>query len=215
MLSLQSAELLVEEQLDLMGKASSTGYFLMGVTILVLLATACSPAAPTLAPTPTPTSMTMGQMTSEPADGSKGADEYAPLVKGFYQGGEVQFIHTEASDPQVASMLTMMMGPEVVLVPGLAESPGPVLAEVYVFTNGIEGSGPFGFQPDVFDSAPDDEAYSPLRSVNLVAWAEGATPRELRSAEEVKAAEAGGEITIERPGVVVNMPILVWPGGQR
>jgi hypothetical protein len=206
---------MAQEQLDKMGKVSNTGYFLVGTTVLVFMAAACSPAAPTLTPAPTPTSMTMGQMTSDPADGSKGADEFAPLVKGFYQGGEVQFIHTEASDPQVAEMLTRMMGPKVALVPDLAEIPEPVLANVYVFTNGIEGSGPFGFQPDVFDSAPDDEAYSPLRSVNLVAWAEGATPRELRSAEEVKAAEAGGEITIERPGVVVNMPVLVWPGGQR
>jgi hypothetical protein len=100
-------------------------------------------------------------------------------------------------------------------VPDLAEIPEPALSNVYVFTNGIEGSDPFGFQPDVFDSVPGDEAYSPLRSVNLVAWKEGVTPRELRSTEEVQTAEANGELTIERPGVVVNMPVLVWPGGQR
>jgi len=31
----------------------------------------------------------------------------------------------------------------------------------------------------------------------------------------VKETEAKGEVTIERPGVVVNMPFLTWPGGRR
>ena len=39
--------------------------------------------------------------------------------------------------------------------------------------------------------------------------------RVLKSAAEVKDAEAKGELTIERPRVVVNMPMLTWPGGQR
>jgi hypothetical protein len=32
----------------------------------------------------------------------------------------VFFIHTEASDPDVASLLTEMMGPQVMIVPSLA-----------------------------------------------------------------------------------------------
>lgn len=35
---------------------------------------------------------------------------------------EILFIHTEASDPKVAELLTRMMGPKVVVVPGLAKS---------------------------------------------------------------------------------------------
>ncbi len=66
----------------------------------------------------------------------------APPVGGFYRGGQVLFIHTEASDPQVASMLTQMMGPQVVLVPGLAQSPQSLLAAVYGFTNGVKGAAP-------------------------------------------------------------------------
>jgi len=37
----------------------------------------------------------------------------------------------------------------------------------------------------------------------------------LKSAAAVKEAEARSEVTIERPGIVVNMPMLTWPGGQR
>jgi hypothetical protein len=142
-------------------------------------------------------------------------DDLAPLALGYYNGGEVYFIHPEASDEGVAGVLTEMMGPDVLWVPSLANIPAELLGNVYVFTNGIAAMGPLGFQPDVFDSVPGDEAYTPLRAVNLVTWQDGIEARELMSADEVLAAEAAGEIAIEQPGVVVNMPILVWPDGQR
>ncbi|MBI5670813.1 MAG: hypothetical protein HZC41_22705 [Chloroflexi bacterium] len=142
-------------------------------------------------------------------------DDLAPLAMAYYDGETVYFIHPEASDPDVADVLTEMMGPEVIAVPSLAEIPEELLGNVYVFTNGIEAMGPLGFQPDVFDSVPGDEDYTPLRAVNLVTWQDDAEPRELKSVEEIEAAEAAGDIVIERPGVVVNMPILVWPGGER
>jgi hypothetical protein len=138
-----------------------------------------------------------------------------PPVKGFYNGQEILFIHTEASDQQVASMLTMMMGSPVIVVPGLKEVPQSSLADVYVFNNGVKGSGPFGFQPDVFSSVPSDRNYSPLRAVNLVTWKEGVPARELKSLNEIKDAEAKGELALSSSGFVVNMPIVRWPGGQR
>lgn len=138
-----------------------------------------------------------------------------PPVKGFYNGSEISFIHTEASDPRVAEMLTRMMGPRVLVVPSLKEIPARLLADVYVFTNGIKGDGPFGFQPDVFNAAPDDARYTPLRRVNLVAWKAGARPRVLRSAQQLSEARSMGELTVQQPGVVANMPFLTWPGGHR
>ncbi|HEY8477147.1 MAG TPA: hypothetical protein VIN09_09820, partial [Chloroflexota bacterium] len=109
---------------------------------------------------------------------------------------------------------TLMRSP-VLFVPRLAAVPETALADVYVFTNGVSGMGPMGFQIDVFDSAPGDEGYSPLRSVQLVTWQEGSTPRELRSVDEIRQAAARGEVTIQRTGIVANMPFLRWPGGQR
>lgn len=169
-------------------------------------------AAVTGTPTPgAPSGMAqMGGTSAAPT-----SEELAPLVRGFYRGGEVFFIHTEASDPDVAGMLTMMMGPQVVHVPRLADAPASITGNVFVFKNGVPGPGPFGFQPDVFDSVPDEPGYAPLRGVSIVTWNEGATPLELRSVAEVEAAAQRGEIRIERSGVVVNMPILVWPGGRR
>lgn len=139
----------------------------------------------------------------------------APLVEGYYNGGDLYFIHTEASDSAVANLLTEMMGPRVVHLPKLAQTPDKLLADIYVFKNGVEGHGPFGFQPDVFGSAPGEPGYSPLRSIHLVQWKDEAEPRELKTVEALQQARNNGELTIEEPGIVVNMPVLVWPGEHR
>lgn len=176
------------------------------VAVAALLAGSCAPAT--------------GPMTSSPAGMPDTAPmasgvRNAPPVKGFAEGQEVFFIHTEASDGQVADRLTRMMGSPVLVVPSLAQVPSSALANVYVFKNGMKGEGPFGFQPDVFDSTPSRTGYSPLRAVHLVAWKDERQARVLRSVEDVRMAEARGEITIERSGAVVNMPMLAWPGGRR
>lgn len=180
----------------------------ISLILFSLLIAACAPT-----PTPTPEAA-MDDMSGMGT--SLSTNDYAPLVMAYYEGEEMFFIHTEASDEEVATMLTEMMnGPLVVLVPELADAPDSMLAEMYAFTNGVEGPGPFGFQPDIFDSVPGDETYRPLRDVNLVEWNKGADARELRTLAELKGAEEQGEVTITRPGIVVNMPVLVWQGGSR
>jgi hypothetical protein len=138
-----------------------------------------------------------------------------PAGRAYAEGVEIYFIHTEASDPDVAEKLTGMMKSPVIFVPSLANVPDESLANVYVFTNGLAGSGPFGFQPDVFDNPPGTDGYTPLRRLNVIAWADGTKARELKSAAEVLGAEEAGELTVEQPGVVINMPFVVWDGGQR
>lgn len=166
-------------------------------------------------PEATPEAMGGMEMGGMEMDTGYSVDDLAPLALGYYEGGKVYFIHPEASDEGVAGILTEMMGPDVIYVPSLAKIPADLLGNVYVFTNGIEAMGPLGFQPDVFDSVPGDEGYTPLRSVHLVTWNEGVAARELMSADDVLAAQAADELTIATPGVVVNMPILVWPDGER
>ena len=138
-----------------------------------------------------------------------------PPVDGFMEGQRIRFIHTEASDPGVSKLLTEMKGSPVLIVPSLAKAPRELLANVYVFTNGVAGEGPFKFQPDVFDNPPGQAGYTPLRALQLVSWKRPERARELRSAGEVKQALAQGEIEIKQPGVVINMPMITWPGGHR
>jgi hypothetical protein len=133
----------------------------------------------------------------------------------YAEGQSILFIHTEASDAAIADKLTKMMNSPVLFVPSLAQAPAEMLANVYVFSNGLKGKGPLGFQSDVFDNPPGTDGYRPLRDLCVVTWKEGVTARELKSAAEVLDAETKGEVTIERPGVVINMPFVSWPGGQR
>lgn len=138
-----------------------------------------------------------------------------PAGKAWAEGVEIYFVHTEASDPSIAEKLTAMMKSPVLLVPSLAKAPAESLAPVYVFENGLAGKGPLGFQADVFPNPPGTAGYTPLRSINVVTWANPTKARELKSAAEVIAAEQAGEVTITQPGVVVNMPFVVWDGGKR
>ncbi len=165
--------------------------FALFAVLLVVVLAACAPAAEQM-----PTAV-------------------LPAGKAFAEGKEIYFVHTEASNPDIATLLTDMMSSPVLYVPSLAQTPAELLANVYVFDNGIEGSGPLGFQEDVFDNPPGTEGYTPLRRLNVVTWADPAKARLLTSLADIQAAEAAGEVTIAQPGVVINMPFVVWDGGKR
>lgn len=142
----------------------------------------------------------------------------APPVAGYSEGERIFFIHTEVSDPEIGVVMTEMMGSPVPVVPSLADAPESMLATVWAFTNGIKPDGPRGpleFQPDVFDHPVGTDGYRPLRALFLVTWGDGATPRLLPSAAEVEAAIAANEVSVAATSIVVNAPLLTWPGGQR
>ncbi len=141
-----------------------------------------------------------------------------PPVAGLFEGEQILFVHPESSDPGIATILTTMMDSPVFVVPSLADVPADALARVFVFTNGVvpDGAmGPLGFQRDVFDAVPGDDAYRPLRAVQLVTWDDDAEPTELGSVDEILDAVADGQVTVDESGIVVNMPIIAWPGGTR
>tara|TARA_R110002124_G_scaffold43772_14_gene134421 strand:+ start:126 stop:740 length:615 start_codon:yes stop_codon:yes gene_type:complete len=141
-----------------------------------------------------------------------------PPVAGYTEGERIFFVHTEVSDAGIAATLTNMMGSPVPVVPALAAAPDTMLANVYAFENGVQpdgARGPLDYQPDVFDSPAGSDTYTPLRRIMLVSWKDQVNARLLTSAAEVEAAQAGGEIEITNSGIVVNMPFLTWPGGQR
>lgn len=138
-----------------------------------------------------------------------------PPVRGFGGGGEVFFIHSETSDPKISELMSMMMGSPVITVPELAQTPEALLANVYVFKNGLKGMGPLGFQPDIFDHLPGSPGYRPLRRISFVSWKNPAMASELKSAAKLMRALSRGDLAIERTGVVVNMPMLLWPLGRR
>lgn len=85
-----------------------------------------------------------------------------------------------------------------------------------VFMNGIEGSGPMGFQPSVFDSEAGDARWSPYWEHFTYAWNEGVTARLLKKQKQVHAARDDGDLeefagTPDTKGetFVVNCPVPV------
>lgn len=137
-----------------------------------------------------------------------------PLTKGYVNGSEVFYITTDVSDNQTAKHLTNITGFKVNYAPVLAQSPNASIANIYEFANGINGTGPREFQPNVADSQPGDENYSPLWRINLVEWEQDVTPRELKSQSEITSAQRNGELTIMPTNIIVNCPFIQWEGGS-
>jgi len=114
---------------------------------------------------------------------SAGATERAmkkPATAGFYRGKVVHYFD---------------FGPIKLKV-------GNKLAPIWAVTNGPTG------QHNIVDTVPGRADYSPLWQVNMVTWKSSATPRVLRSAADVKAAEQKGELTVKKTATVVNCPVL-------
>src|SRR5512134_16363 len=77
-----------------------------------------------------------------------------PVDKGYAEGKEIYFTHTEASNAELAEKMAAGMESPVLYVPTLAHVTDHALADVYVFTNGVKGESMSGLQPSVFDNPP-------------------------------------------------------------
>ncbi|CAN5653657.1 hypothetical protein BH18THE1_BH18THE1_08720 [soil metagenome] len=137
-----------------------------------------------------------------------------PLAKGYENGNEIFFIATDASDENIAQQVTKLLGFKVNFAPLLSQTPESALSQVYAFTNGVQGKGPFGFQIPVLSAKPGDAGYSPLLQINTVTWRDGSSAKELKSVQEIEGAENNGSLTINKTGIVVNHPAIKWQDGQ-
>ncbi len=137
-----------------------------------------------------------------------------PLHKGYENGNEVYFIATDVSDKNTASLLTNKSGFKVNYAPFLLQTPESAKGQVYVFTNGINGNGTFGFQNEVMNAKPGDKNYSPLFQLNLVKWNEGANASEIKSISQLNQSLQRNELTVNKTDIVVNHPVIKWNGGS-
>jgi hypothetical protein len=152
---------------------------------------------------------------SPPTQTTSGLGYSVPAGRAWAEGQEIRFVHTEISDPDLAILLTNMMKSPVLVVSSLAQIPDSLLAEVYVFSNGLKGAGPLKFQADVFDKPAGKPGYTPLRRLNVVSWTDTTKATLLKSVSDLVTAQTSGLITIEKKSIVINMPFIVWAEGQR
>ena len=138
-----------------------------------------------------------------------------PLHKGYYDGQDVYYVITDSNDPVHAGIITESQGWRVGLAPFLGSAAEEALVQAYMFTNGVEGKGIHGFQGEVFTSTPEQpDSYSALTAHMHVTWADDADPRILDSEAAILEAAEAGEVDLTTMDVVINMPQIVWPGGQ-
>jgi hypothetical protein len=115
------------------------------------------------------------------------------------------------------SLAPMAQGMHIVHSPRLEGSTGAeATGRTNVFMNGLEGPGPMGFQPSVFDSQAGDAAWSPYWDHMTYAWKDGMDPRVLTMEQEVHRARDAGELeefrgTPDTDGTIftVNCPVPV------
>lgn len=90
--------------------------------------------------------------------------------------------------------------------------------EIWVWGNGIPGSGVMGFQPANFDNAAGNPIWSPFWAHYTAVWADESQARLVTTSAEVRELEASGAIQIFKgvpdmdqsmPPFVVNCPVPV------
>ncbi|WP_100182931.1 DUF7482 domain-containing protein [Candidatus Nitrosotenuis aquarius] len=137
-----------------------------------------------------------------------------PMRDGFYGKGPVNYIITDSSNKTISDKLAQKHGWNVKFAPKLRWAPASAQDTIYAFTNGIKGDGIYGFQGEVFGVTPAHKEYTPLASLVTVSWKAGQKPQELQSAEDILKAEKDSRLRLTKTNVTVNVPQIIWPGGQ-
>ena len=127
-----------------------------------------------------------------------------PISKGYIDGSIAYFIATDSSDKHAVSSITNNTGFPINYSPLLNDTPQSIRGQGYVFLNGVQGEAPGGFQLPVANAVPGDEDYSPLWQTKFV------NARELKSVEEIVAAQNNGELNITETNIIVNSPAVKW-----
>lgn len=130
-----------------------------------------------------------------------------------------RYIVTDTSAAPMAPMMSIAASAPLQKL--LEEESAPGTDKIWVFANGIEGSGVMGFQPAIFGNRAGDPVWSPLWNHFTLRWNEEISPRVLRSADEVRAALDTGDVAqfngtpdTHPNGFVVNCPVPVLAPNQ-
>jgi hypothetical protein len=129
--------------------------------------------------------------------------------RGFAPDGSmIYYIATDASIQDVTN------APGILFV----NKTGPVTlsgasSDLWVFTNGISGTGPMGYQASITGSNIGDTQYSPMWRINTATWKDPSAAKFLTNASEIASFASGGMLSTEIAGFVVNCPFVEVGGG--
>jgi len=121
-------------------------------------------------------------------------------------GKTIYYIVTDATPEMPANMMGVSHVPINEQLVGTPVAPG-----LFQFTNGINGSGPMGFQAGIGESAPGDQNYSPMWFISFIEWNDPSQARVIETVNDVAAMQQAGMITVT-PAMggmhVVNCPFF-------
>lgn len=120
---------------------------------------------------------------------------------GFYNGGDAWFIRTDASDLDYATANGLVYVP---LLKNALQAEGS-FGKIYMFEGGVAEQRP------VVNTVPGETTYTPAFQLHNVAIAGEAGL--LDSEEAILAAVEAGTATLTATEIVVNYPLVSWPGG--
>lgn len=137
-----------------------------------------------------------------------------PLHSGFFNSSPVYYIITDTNDKKSSTMISQKQKWKVEVAPTLSNLPKGSLGKAYLFDNGIVGNGTNGFQSDVFSNTPAQNLYTPFRSITHVTWNTSNVTETLDSEKKILDANMTGKVKLTDVGIVMNMPQIMWPGGE-
>ncbi|MDH3500940.1 MAG: hypothetical protein OEL69_00315 [Nitrosopumilus sp.] len=138
-----------------------------------------------------------------------------PMHKGFYNDQLIFYIITDSSDREFAKIISEKQEWQVQTAYPLTNIPEKTLQKIFVFTNGIQGDGFYGYQEEVFSSTPSQESeYSALNSIIEVTWKKGQNISLFESVDDVIDAHESQRVEFNETGIVLNTPQIIWPDGQ-
>jgi hypothetical protein len=121
-------------------------------------------------------------------------------------GKTMYYIVTDATPEMPANMMGVSHAPINEQLVGT-----PVAPSLFQFTNGINGSGPMGFQAGIGESAPGDQNYSPMWFISFIVWNDPSQARVLETVVDVAEMQQAGLISVS-PAMggmhVVNCPFF-------
>jgi len=121
-------------------------------------------------------------------------------------GKTVYYIVTDATPEMPAAMMGVTSVPFDEKLAGT-----PVAVDLFQFMNGINGTGPMGFQAGIGAANPTDKNYSPMWKISFNEWKDPSKARILETVHDIIIMQKSGMITIT-PAMdgkhVVNCPFF-------
>ncbi|HEV8386736.1 MAG TPA: hypothetical protein VGQ03_03855 [Nitrososphaera sp.] len=102
-------------------------------------------------------------------------------------GKTIYYIVTDAVPDMPAAMMGVSFAPADEKLVGT-----PVAVDLFQFTNGINGTGPMGFQAGIGGANPEDENYSPMWKISFISWKDPSQARVLETQADIIKAVTDG-----------------------